>query len=415
MSGRASFVGLPFLPRFRYPAPMNRPRAGSLVQKRSALSLLAAAAATCIVGCGDEAALAPPPEDPRVYGEWIKVEVPGTVCGNDSQYKFFVNYSATSKNLLVEFEGGGACWDYDSCSGKTGIRGAANPNGIDDTHMALYQHVFPFVRRDDTNPARDWNLVYFPYCTGDLHTGKRVADYVGAAGEGQIEWHHNGHPNNLLIVDWLAKEFGHIPRMLVSGCSAGGAGSLSNYYFLRKGLSVDRGYLLDDSGPVFPSAGPSKYLHETIRSAWDIDAVFKELPLEMNPDDLGQVNTLLADQFPDDRLSITFFQRDMDYSVYSYERFYPGIDKAGILELWAQDTKALTELYATRKNLAYFIPYWRERNNSHCGTVFDYVGTEIQEKGVDLGDFVNVLLDDEQPLQSYIESPQPNEDVTPSP
>jgi len=103
----------------------------------------------------------------------------------------------------------------------------------------------------------------------------------------------------------------------------------------------------------------------------------------------------------------------MDYSLYSYERFYPGLEKEEILALWAEDTKLLTAQFDTRENLAYFIPYWRERNNSHCGTVFDYVGTEIQEAGVDLGDFVNVLLDDGRPLKSYIESVQPNEDVGP--
>ncbi|TKC97882.1 pectin acetylesterase-family hydrolase [Polyangium fumosum] len=389
---------------------MNRPRAGSFAP---VLFFLAAASTACLVGCGDDVVSAPPVEEPRVYGEWLKVEVPGTVCGNGSQYKFFVNWSETSNDLAVMFEGGGACWDYDSCTGKTGIRGAANPNGIDDDHMVIMQHVFPLLRRDEGNPARDWNLVYFPYCTGDIHSGNRVTDYVGAPGEGAVEFHHSGHPNNLLVTDWLAKQFEHIPRLLVSGCSAGGAGSLANYYFLRKGLPVGRGYMLDDSGPIFPSAGPSKYLHETIREAWDVDSVYQDLPVAIEPGDLGSINTALADAFPDDRLGITFFQRDMDYSLYSYERFYPGLEKEEILALWAEDTKLLTAQFDTRENLAYFIPYWRERNNSHCGTVFDYVGTEIQEAGVDLGDFVDVLLDDGRPLESYIESVQPNEDVGP--
>jgi len=381
-------------------------------RQKFALPLLVSAVATLLVGCGDEPVTSSGQEQSRDYGVWTKVEVPGAVCGNGSQYKFFVNWSETSDDVAIVFEGGGACWDYDSCTGKTEL-GAANPDGIEDNHMGFWQIVFPFTRRDAENPARDWNLVYMPYCTGDIHSGNRDATYTGTAEEGSIEFHHAGHKNNVLIVDWLAAQFKHIPRLLVSGCSAGGAGTLSNYYFLRKGLPVDRGYMLDDSGPIFPSSGPSQYLHKKIREAWDVDSIYDEVPFELDKTDLGSINTALADEFPNDRLSITFFQRDYDYSRYSYERFYPGIDKPGIMSLWAEDTKLLTQQYDTRKNLAYFIPYWRERNNSHCGTVLDYVGTEIQEAGLDLGDFVDDLLDDEKPLKSYLESPQSGEDGTP--
>src|SRR4029453_5558698 len=60
---------------------------------------------------------------------WDKVELPGTVCGNGSQYKFFVRRTG-SPNLLLFFEGGGACWDYDTCRGGAGGVGAANPNSL---------------------------------------------------------------------------------------------------------------------------------------------------------------------------------------------------------------------------------------------------------------------------------------------
>jgi hypothetical protein len=59
---------------------------------------------------------------------WERVELPGTYCGNGSQYKFFMRRTS-SPNLLFFFEGGGACWDYDTCSGRAGVLGAANPNG----------------------------------------------------------------------------------------------------------------------------------------------------------------------------------------------------------------------------------------------------------------------------------------------
>ena len=90
----------------------------------------------------------------RSASTWIKVEIPGTVCGNGSQYKFFVNYSSSSNNLVVAFEPGGACWDYASCAGVGGIRGAANPHGIPDDHMSTYQYL-NLLRRTDVNPASE--------------------------------------------------------------------------------------------------------------------------------------------------------------------------------------------------------------------------------------------------------------------
>ena len=47
---------------------------------------------------------------------WQEVRLPGTICGNGSQYKFYVYDSPTSNNLLISFEGGGACWDDLTCS-----------------------------------------------------------------------------------------------------------------------------------------------------------------------------------------------------------------------------------------------------------------------------------------------------------
>src|SRR4051812_7146317 len=91
-----------------------------------------------LFACGDSTTTEPilnPPRD--VYGKWEKIEPPGVVCGNNTPYKFFANFSDTSDNLVVVLEPGGACWDYDSCTGANGIRGAANVNGLPDDHFKL--------------------------------------------------------------------------------------------------------------------------------------------------------------------------------------------------------------------------------------------------------------------------------------
>jgi hypothetical protein len=364
-----------------------------------------------LVGCGDsgpEPILNPPRDS---YETWIKVEPPGVVCGNNSQYKFWVNFSNKSDNLLVVLEPGGACWDYDSCTGKNGIRGAANVNGLEDDHYQLAGFISPFLNRDsDEVPTGDWNYVYIPYCTGDVHTGNAVATYTDETGTKSVEFHHDGHHAMEEIVSWLDENFTHVPKMFVTGCSAGGVGSMVDYHFLRSGIkSVEKGYMLDDSGPVFPSSGYSMPLHAKIRSAWNVDSLGNMLPEGFTFDDMGTLNTALADAFPDDRLATTYFRRDYNFSLYSYERFYDFPPKDEIMRMWDADTQLLTSLYDTRDNLDYFIPYWRNVNDSHCTTLFSFAGSDIEAQDLTLEQWVKDLIGDRE-IKSAIEAPVPGED-----
>jgi Pectinacetylesterase len=356
-----------------------------------------------------------PPEPPSYY-KWEKVEIPGTVCGNGSQYKFFVNYSETSDDIMMIFEPGGGCWDYESCTGQTSL-GAANPDGISDNHLNGFLGVHtPLLNRDfPGSPVADWNYVFIPYCTGDVHTGRAVTVYSDPTGiEPDLEYHHNGHDNVVAAVDWLAVQFPAVPRMLVTGCSAGGAGATANYYFIRTGMNIERSYLLADSGPIFPNSMFSAPLHDKINESWRVEDVLAEQPAFAEiTEDFGLINTVLADTFPDDRLAVAFFRRDFNFSRYSYERFYePTPTKPEIHEMWWDDTQKLMEQFDERDNLSYYIPYWRAFNDSHCTMIgIGWGGTEIEEAEVDLSNYIDHVLDDDAPLQSWLESEQPDEDV----
>lgn len=373
---------------------------------------LAVLTAACGTNEGQVEEILNPPRD--AYDTWLKVEPPGVTCGNGSQYKIFVNFSDKSDNLVVVYEPGGACWDYDSCAGRSGIRGAANPDGVEDDHWEKAPFISPFLSRfDDTNPARDWNMVYIPYCTGDVHTGARTVTYTGGANDPELEFRHQGHDAVLQVVGWIDENFTHIPKLLSTGCSAGGVGSLANYRFLRNGIrAVEKSYLINDSGPIFPSSGFSAPLHAKIREAWDIDALAPVMPAGFTFDDMGTLNTAVADEFPNDRLATTFFRRDFNFSLYSYERFYgltPSQDKEQILSMWDSDTQLLVGEYETRDNLHYFIPYYRNINDSHCTTVLNFVGSDIQERDMTLAQWVNDFVDD-KPIESMMESVIPGED-----
>jgi hypothetical protein len=369
-----------------------------------------------LVACGDNSGDGVPDPEPiqnpvrDAYNEWVKIEPPGVVCGNNTPYKIFANFSATSDNLVVVLEPGGACWDYDSCTGKNGIRGAANVDGLADDHYKLAPFISPFLNRFGEVPTADWNYLYIPYCTGDVHTGNAVAEYTDGTGTDTVTFHHDGHAATQKIVEWVDANFTHIPKMFVTGCSAGGVGSLVNYHFLRNGVrAVQKGYMLDDSGPVFPSSGYSAPLHAKIRSAWNVDSLSAEQPAGFTFEDMGTMNTAIADEFPDDVIATTYFRRDMNFSLYSYERFYNFPPKDQILEMWDADTQLLVDLYETRDNLKYFIPYWRNINESHCTTLFSFAGSEIEKQNVSLDGWINDMLAD-KPIESHIEDPVPGED-----
>ncbi len=353
------------------------------------------------------------------------------VCGNGSPYKFFINPSNTTNNLLIYIEAGGACWDYPSCSGEEGIRGAANPNGITDDYMSGIAGVMsPFVFRNhpwDSLPTKNWTIVFIPYCTGDVHTGDKVTTYTDPETGEALEWHHKGHTNMMAVMKWLTdgpfkRHFNRIDKLMVTGCSAGGAGSVINYHFIRQALGtrVQKAYLLNDSGPIYSAfddgqeaidSGDHVYadyphslpLHRKIREVWGIDdsGILNDLPGTFDDTNFGSINTMLSDYYlaKGDRLAHTQFSMDGNYSGYSYERFYPESigdppDLDVIHAYWQEDEQYLMDLYDSTSNWGYFIPYYRPFNESHCTCVLSFDDTNIQSQGIDMKEYINDLLSD---------------------
>ena len=362
---------------------------------------------------------------PGGYLQWQAVQLDpstGAICGNGSPYKFFVNRVAHSSNTIVYMEGGGACWDYESCTGQTGIRGARNPDGIPDDYMSLLNPgaslVSPLVFRLHpwtSTKSQNWNMIYVPYCTGDTYTGDKVALYEDPSGqEDPLVWYHNGTKNLRAVVAWLKNNLQRPAQMMVAGCSAGSTGTLANYYPIRRDMEPTKGFLLNDSGPIFPApaAGsesqyPSKRLHTKIRDAWGLDqngnGPVPYLANEMLGFDVSDMGTLyrgLAQQYPGDRMGHTHFWQDLNYSSYSYERFYDDINndpdadsrEQKIHAKWHLDTNNLKTELEGYDNFGYYFPHFRDVNESHCTTIIEFANADIQEQGLELEDFVDNLM-----------------------
>jgi len=321
---------------------------------------------------------------------WQRVEIPGTVCGNGSQYKFWYYDSPTSQNLLIMFEGGGACWDYETCSGQAGLLGAANPNGLPDDYITQFkaEYVSPLVNGADPgipgrpkNPivTNGWDVVYMPYCTGDVHVGNNVVTYTDPTGQNPpITWRHAGFNNTRAALQYLAGVFPNVNKLLVTGFSAGGVASAASYYEARRTIQPAEGYLLNDSGPHFP-APDSSYnswpLHQTIQQVWDLASLYAELPASFDPNDFGSTTDMLAVEFPGDQLAYTGYSSDYNFSRFSYERFYAGLDQAAILALWREDQANLIAEMRDHPNYSYHVPWHRPINDSHCTSIITFIGS----------------------------------------
>lgn len=373
--------------------------------------------------------------EPGDYLGWQTVQLhpsTGAICGNGSPYKFFVNRVAGSSNTIIYLEGGGACWDYPSCTGAAGIRGARNPDGIPDDYMAIANPaaslVSPLVWRShpwNEVKTQNWNMVYVPYCTGDIYTGDKVVVYEDPTGaKDPVVWYHNGVKNMRAIVAWLKNNLQRPEQMLMTGCSAGGAGSLSHYATSRRDMAPGYGFLLNDSGPIYPAPingdprdYPSLPLHLQIKQAWGLsisngplDYMEAELPL-FDQNDMGTLTHALATHYPNDRMGHTHFWQDLNYSGYSYERFYDDIINAPDQETkealihgrWHQDTNALMQSLSADDNFGFYHPYFRDVNESHCSTIIEFNNGDIQEDGLELWDFVDNVLNGSGPVMQAAE------------
>jgi hypothetical protein len=356
------------------------------------------------------------------YYAWQTVELPvssGAACGNGSPYRFFVNRTPFTSKTVVIYEGGGACWDQKSCLGGD-LLSASNPNGIATNYMSDIQHQLstPFNSRIDPLQAvqtQSWNIVFVPYCTGDVHTGNKTVVYSDADPAHPLTYMHRGSVNSEAMAAWLKANMPRPDKLLVTGYSAGGTGATANYAVLRTALDPKQSALLADSGPMFPaprSGSPAQYpslpLQNKIRDAWGLDGpqgmltkALAQYPGMLDPDNLGTITTALAKYFPNDRLGYAVFQEDGIYSDYSYSKFYPDIAAATgdaraqmINAKWRQDIGNWTALMGTQPNVGYYIPYGRDIIKSHCLTALTFGGTAIKEaKSGNVGAFVDNLLD----------------------
>lgn len=266
---------------------------------------------------------------------WTWVPFSASRCMNGTPTGIGVNLNPGSDKVLIYLAGGGACFNTVTCFG------VANRNGYGE---AEFQNEVP--RATNTvldvgaaeNPFRDWNLVYVPYCSGDVHAGQNPASSTGFA--------HLGYQNIGVYLTRLVPTFQNASLVVLGGSSAGGVGAAFNYDRVAQAFGSVPVQMLDDSGPVLSDTYLRPCLQKLWRSVWSLDA---SLPADCSackgdPAGGGLVNLLpyLAQKYPTRRFGLVSSTGDSVFRGYfgfgnndcaSPQTMPADVFRAGLLDL----------------------------------------------------------------------------------
>ena len=175
--------------------------------------------------------------------------------GTDPKFSFWAK-QGTSKDLVVFFEGGGACWDNLTCTFPISpglppqvpqfFVPAISPLATPANYDGIFKHDNP------ANPVKDWSIVYIPYCTGDLHIGSAAKQYYNVGNPvfplpPIFTIQHRGFDNFMVVLDWIKKNFDAPKSILVTGSSAGGYGASANFPWLQETYPNAHTYVIADA------------------------------------------------------------------------------------------------------------------------------------------------------------------------
>lgn len=290
---------------------------------RSAAAWLSLGAVAALAACGGPGATAgadapalPAAGAPLVGltpGAWNWVPFADSACDDGSPTGLGVN-PGTGPDLVVVLDGGGACWDYLTCA----VLGTSSHGPFDEARFrameagelagSILDRALP------GNPFADATLVFVPYCTGDIHGGDNVVTYAGPGDARTV--HHVGHANVVAFVSRLAATWPAPRKLVVSGASAGGFGSVVNYATFRAAWPAARAYLVDDSGPTLEAGAIPPGLLLAWYESWRLDKLLDPLCGAACRGDLSAGLSAVLARYPGDRVSLLSSLQDQVISGY---------------------------------------------------------------------------------------------------
>ena len=221
------------------------------------------------------------------------------ICGDGTAFSFLftspTQRKANKDKILIEFMGGGACWDGQTCDKMSDMLtfpeafndfiglscsevhyGTQNQNGMPINMLCGH----PLGDVDFTS----YNTIIVPYCTQDVHIGSNTVVYNDNDDDGDNNNNNNnndgtgvnhmGAHNTMSVLRWLFRNFKNPKHIALTGCSAGGTALPVAYDLINKhynrigGRSVQISTITDS--PVYLT--PKYFLYNALDNwnPWEI-------------------------------------------------------------------------------------------------------------------------------------------------
>ncbi|OLF06161.1 hypothetical protein BLA60_33025 [Actinophytocola xinjiangensis] len=139
-------------------------------------------------------------------------------CADGSEFAFWER-RADPTRVVFFLNGGGVCWDANSCA-FTSTAGEQEGESefydwnLKGTNPENRSGMFDVTRSD--NPFADHSFLYVSSCTGDAHLGNVSQKYSDT-----LTVEHNGYANGTAAVDHLARNYPDATEVVVIGKTAG--------------------------------------------------------------------------------------------------------------------------------------------------------------------------------------------------
>ena len=281
-------------------------------------------------------------------------------CVTGDQYFIMARRGSETDKTVLWMEGGGACWPgRDDCAKQAQFYSWIQELGLASSL--------------EENPVRSWNFIYLPYCDGSLHLGDSDADYDG---DGVIDHWHWGLKTTSAAVGLMKALFPVTQKVLIGGCSAGGAGTIGASAVVRLGFPDARLYVLNVSGAGLINPAMTE-IPQLVKETWNIG--------QFIPDDCPRCNQQITFMYA------WLLERDPWLKVGLFSSYHDsvtssgwGIPPADFESLLFTTTEAIRSDHSNKFN-RFFID-----GDSHC---LDNYSHSVD--GVTFWDWIDYLVNDD--------------------
>lgn len=273
-----------------------------------------------LLSCSDENALTTV-EDGELSLETISLITPNEfvwvpreslLSRNGQSMGYGAKLNTDSDKLIIFLDGGGACFNGLTCSfnldsfSETDFYNRLNS----ETSLLINQN-------SDQNQFAEWNFIFVPYATGDVHSGS--VNQVNISNDGPENQSMVGANNLSLILNNLSAYFGAVnplSEVVLAGSSAGAFGVLANYVQVKETIAgnipttciVDAGQLFLDSNLLTPC------LENQWQNSWNLNANLPDdidnVVLGNNDYDIQKMYEYASIKYPEDNFGLLSYYED---------------------------------------------------------------------------------------------------------